>query len=97
MDVTKKIGMASILASTLGLAAGAVPAFELVNSEVDGSGGGAIAGGAYSAFTTLATAGDAGPMRGGVFEATAGLERRRDAPLVGEAIFSDGFESGAMR
>lgn len=97
MDVTIKIGITAILASTLGLAVGAVPAYELVNSEVAGSGGGAIAGGAYSAFTTIATAGDAGPMRGGVFEATAGLERRRDAPLVGEAIFSNGFEAGAMR
>jgi hypothetical protein len=57
-----------------------------------GAGGGAVSGGAYSAFTTIAADATAVPARGGDYEITGGLERRRDTGAPEPPIFRDGFE-----
>jgi hypothetical protein len=63
--------------------------YQLIAPDAE-AGGGAIAGGAYTAFTTIAATGSAAPMSGGAFEATGGLERRRQT--LTPPIFADGFE-----
>lgn len=91
MPSLAKFTRAGLMAFALVAAAGAAAAYEQVQADVDSAGGGVLQGGAYTAFTTIATIGDAAPMQGGVFEVTSGLERRHDA-VLGTAIFADGFE-----
>lgn len=91
---TRIQAMGTMLAVVMLAVAGTGAAFELASGRVDANGGGLVAGGSYAAFVTIAATGPAGPMHGSVYEATAGIERRRGPR--GEAIFGDGFETGVV-